>query len=81
MPLGKVAAPGALETALIVTPFELELEFEAKCPASPPTRAATRRSETRVDQGERLERDWDDKGAGSGSTSGAGAGTGEGCSD
>ena len=51
MPLGKTAAPGEFVTALMVTPFEFVDEFEAKCPASPPTRAATSKSEMRVDHG------------------------------
>jgi len=48
-----MAAPGAVLTALMVTP-ELELGEDEKCPASPPTRAATSKSESRVDHRVRL---------------------------
>jgi hypothetical protein len=64
IPFGRIAAPGALPTALIVTTPEFE-EFEAKWPASPPTSAATNRSERRVDQGARLPRDCEESGAAS----------------
>jgi len=80
MPLGKTAAPGEFVTALMVTPFEFVDEFEAKCPSSPPTRAATSKSEIRVDQGARLERTWEDSGAASVTGALGGAGTGRGCS-
>jgi len=78
MPLGKMAAPGDAATELIVTPLEADEEFEAKCPARPPTRAATSSSDKRVDQGARLERDCEDSGAGSGGADVAGALTGAG---
>jgi hypothetical protein len=64
---------------LMVTPFDPEDGLDAKCPASPPTRAATNKSEIRVDQGARLERTCEESGAGSGASA-AGASTGEGCS-
>ena len=52
-PLGRTAPVGALETALIVTPGVLLDDGALKCPASPPTRAATSSSEMREDHGER----------------------------
>ena len=53
-PLGSTAGPGRLLTSLIVTPPVLEDAGDAKWPASPPTRAATRRRESRVDHSVRL---------------------------
>ena len=52
-PVGNTAPVGALETALMVTPGELVEDEALKCPASPPTRAATSKSEMREDHGER----------------------------
>jgi hypothetical protein len=65
MPLGSIAAPGALVTELMVTPPLLVVLRDAKCPANPPTNAATKSSETRDDQSVRDVRTWDDNGAGS----------------
>jgi hypothetical protein len=46
--------PGGALTWLMVTSPPLELEGAAKCPASPPTSAATTSSETRVDHSVRV---------------------------
>ena len=68
IPLGKIAAPGAFVTELIVTPPPLVVLRDAKCPAKPPTSAATKSSEMRVDQSVRVVLTCDDNGAGSTST-------------
>ena len=64
-PLGKMAAPGAVPDALIVSPPSFDELGAAKCPASPPTRAATSKSERRVDQRPLLCRDCEASGASS----------------
>ena len=53
IPLGNIAAPGAaLTTLMLKLPVPLDAG-EAKWPARPPTRAATSRSESRVDHSAR----------------------------
>lgn len=64
MPLGNMAAPGAVLTALMVMP-EPGVDEEEKCPARPPTRAATSNKDSRVDHSVRGFLICDERGASS----------------